>query len=154
MSSSRVTHHINAPRAAVYDALLDPGMVARWRVPNGMTSRVHLFEATEGGEFRVSLTYDAATGRGKTTEHTDTYHGRFVKLVPNEQVVEAIEFETTDPALAGEMRISTTLVDSNEGTDVHIVHDGIPAGVSVGDNETGTRMALEKLSALVEGTDG
>jgi hypothetical protein len=32
----------------------------------------------------VSLTYDAPTGTGKTTPHTDTYYGRFVKLVPNE----------------------------------------------------------------------
>jgi hypothetical protein len=36
---------------------------------------------------RISLTYDAPTRVGKTTAHTDTYHGRFVKLVTNEQVV-------------------------------------------------------------------
>src|ERR1044072_9094474 len=57
MYSTRVLHHIAAPRAAVYRALLDPKAVARWRVPDGMTSEVHLFEAHEGGRFRVSLTY-------------------------------------------------------------------------------------------------
>jgi len=51
-------------------------------VPSGMTSQVHEFEAREGGSFRISLTHDAATGTGKTTAHTDTYHGHFVKLVP------------------------------------------------------------------------
>jgi hypothetical protein len=30
------------------------------------------------------------------------------------------------------------------------VHDGLPPGVPVADNETGWRMALEKLAALVE----
>jgi len=55
-------------------------------VPTGMTSHVHAFDAREGGSFRISLTYDAPTGTGKTTAHTDTFHGRFVKLVPNEQV--------------------------------------------------------------------
>ena len=81
------------------------------------------------GLFRISLTYDAPTGAGKTTAHTDTYHGRFVKLVPNEQVVEVVEFETTDPALQGEMTITTTLADADGGTDVVAVHDGLPPGV-------------------------
>jgi hypothetical protein len=48
-------------------------------VPTGMTSHVHAFDAREGGSFRISLTYDAPTGTGKTTAHTDTYHGRFVR---------------------------------------------------------------------------
>ncbi len=115
-----------------------------------MTSHVYEFDAREGGSFRISLTYDALRGTGKTTAHTDTYQGRFMKLVPNEQVVEVIEFETTDPAMAGEMTITTTLADADGGTDVLVVHEGLPSGVSVVDNETGTRMALAKLAALVE----
>jgi hypothetical protein len=72
----------------------------------GMTSYVYAFYACEGGSFRISLTYDEPTGTGKTAAHTDTYHGRFVKLVTNEQVVEVVEFETTDPPL-GDDRNST-----------------------------------------------
>jgi len=150
MSSTHVTRHINAPRAVVYRALLDAGAIATWRVPTGMTSRVHEFEAREGGSFRISLTYDAPTGTGKTTAHTDTYHGRFVKLMTNEEVVEVLEFETTDPELRGEMTITTTLADADGGTDVLVVHEGIPSGVSATDNETGTRMSLANLAALVE----
>jgi hypothetical protein len=48
----------------------------------------------KGGPFRISLSYDAPTETGKTTAQTDPYHGRFVKLVPNEQVVEVTEFES------------------------------------------------------------
>jgi hypothetical protein len=66
-----------------------------------MTSHVHGFNPSEGGVFRISLTYDAPIGTGKTGAHTDTYHGRFVKLVPNEQVVEVTEFETSDPRMRG-----------------------------------------------------
>src|SRR5881396_3894085 len=109
MSSTRISRRINAPRATVYRALLDAHAVAAWMVPNGMTSRVHEFDAREGGVFRISLTYDAPTGIGKTSAHTDTYHGRFVKLVVDEQVVEVVEFETADPALRGEMTITITL---------------------------------------------
>ena len=112
MSSTRVRRRVNAPRASVYRALLDARAVAQWMVPTGMTSHVHAFDAREGGSFRISLTYDAPTERGKTTARTDTYHGRFVKLVTNERVVEVVEFETTDPALRGEMTITIALVEA------------------------------------------
>ncbi len=142
--------HVKAPRAAVYAALLDPDAVASWRVPTGMTSEVHEFDPREGGRFRISLTYTAATATGKTSASTDTFHGRFVRLVPHERVVELIEFETTDPDLSGEMTVTTALADAGNGTDVVVTYEGLPRGVSAEDNETGTRMALAKLAALVE----
>ncbi|HLA63484.1 MAG TPA: SRPBCC domain-containing protein [Rhodothermales bacterium] len=152
MNATRLTRHVNAPRSAVYRALLDARAVAVWRVPEGMTSHVHLFEPHEGGRFRVSLTYNAPTGTGKTAAHTDTYHGHFVRLVPDTQVIETIEFETDDPAMQGEMTVTITLADApGGGTDVQYVHEGVPTGVSPADNEAGSRMALDKLGALVEG---
>jgi uncharacterized protein YndB with AHSA1/START domain len=150
MSTTRIRHHINASRALIYRTLLDACAIAQWKVPDGMTCLVHEFDAREGGAIRVSLTYDAPTGTGKTTAHTDTYHGRFVTLVPDEQIVEVDEFETTDPALGGEMTITITLVDADGGTDLLGVHEGLPPGVLPADNETGWRMALAKLAALVE----
>jgi uncharacterized protein YndB with AHSA1/START domain len=148
--STRVAQHVNASRPAVYRALLDADAIARWRVPAGMSSHVHEFDAREGGSFRVSLTYDTPDGTGKSASHTDTYHGHFVKLVPNERVVEVFEFETADPVLAGALTMTTTLTDADGGTDVLVEHEGIPEAVSPADNETGTRMALEKLGQLVE----
>lgn len=150
MSSTRISRHINAPRAVVYRALLDARAVAEWKVPDGMTCHVHAFDAREGGVLRISLTYDAPRGTGKTTAHTDTDHGRFVKLVPNVQIVEVDEFETSDPALRGEMKITITLADGEGGTDLFAVHEGVPPGVSPADNETGWQMALAKLAALRE----
>jgi uncharacterized protein YndB with AHSA1/START domain len=91
--ATRISRHLSAPRSAVYRALLDAGAVAKWRVPDGMSGQVHEFDPHEGGSFRVSLTYDAPTNTGKSAAHTDTYHGRFVRLVPNEQVVEVLEVE-------------------------------------------------------------
>ena len=119
-------------------------------VPKGMTSHVHVFDAREGGSFRVSLTYDTPAGTGKTSAHTDTYHGRFVKLVPNERVVEVVEFETADSEMRGEMTVTFTLTDADGGTDVRAVHDNLPPGLAPADNETGWRMALDKLAMLVE----
>ena len=74
-----------------------------------------------------------------------------MKLVVNEQVVEVVEFETTDPALQGEMTITITLADADGGgTDILAVHDRLPPGLSTADNEVGWRMSLAKLATLVE----
>ena len=150
MSTTRINRHVKAPRARVYSLLLDADAVSKWKVPDGMTSQVHAFDGREGGTFRISLTYEAPTGVGKTTAHTDTYHGHFAKLVPNERVVEVVEFETADPALRGEMTITITLADADGGTELIAVHDGLPPGLEPAENETGWRMALAKLAALVE----
>jgi uncharacterized protein YndB with AHSA1/START domain len=146
----RMSKVIRAPRERVYDALLDPEAVARWRVPAGMRSEVHEFNPVEGGAIRVSLTYEAPDRAGKTHGRTDAYRGRFVRLVPNELVVEADEFETDDPALRGEMLIAISLADASGGTELVAVHDGLPEGVSPADNEVGWREALARLASLVE----
>lgn len=150
MYSTQVSRHIRTPRSAVYRALLNPDLLARWRFPAGMRCDVHEFEAREGGEFRISLTYDSPDQAGKSSSHTDTYHGHFARLVPEEQVVEVFEFETVDVALQGTMTMTTTLTDAYDGTDVVILHEGIPDAVPRSDNETGTRMALDNLANLLE----
>jgi uncharacterized protein YndB with AHSA1/START domain len=153
MYSTRISRHIDAPRSFVYRALVDASAVATWRAPTGMSGHVHAFDPREGGEFRISLTYDTPTGSGKTTANTDTYHGRFVKLVPNEQVVEVVEFETSRLELQSEMTMTTTLAEADGGTDVLMVHEGIPSSVPLADSETGTRMALANLAKLVESNE-
>ncbi|MFI9751405.1 SRPBCC domain-containing protein [Streptomyces collinus] len=151
MYTSRVSGHVDAPRAAVYRALVSAEAIARWRVPDGMSGEVHEFDAREGGRFRVSLTYGTPDASGKSAAHTDTYHGHFARLVPDEQVVEVLEFEAVDPALRGAMTLTTTLTDARGGgTDVLMVHEGIPDAVPAADNETGTRMALANLARFVE----
>lgn len=148
-TATRVTRHMDAPPAAVYRALLDPAAVAAWMVPDGMSSHVHEFDPREGGRFRITLTYEAPTGTGKSTAHSDTYHGRFVELVPDQRVVQAIEFETDDPAMRGEMVVTLLLADAQGGTEVVAVHDHLPPGVSPADNELGWTMSLGKLAKLV-----
>jgi uncharacterized protein YndB with AHSA1/START domain len=129
MSTTRVSRHLRAPRSRVYAALIDPEAIARWKVPNAMTSEVHEFD---GESFRISLTYDSPDGVGKSGAHTDTYRGRFTELVPDERVVEVDVF------------------DADGGTDLSAVHEGLPEGVAPEDNETGWRESLDRLATLVE----
>src|SRR6059058_1110196 len=69
-TSTQVSRIIKAPRKTVYRACLDPDSVASWRAPDNMKAHVHVFDARQGGRFRVSLTYqdvDHSPG-GKTSE--------------------------------------------------------------------------------------
>jgi uncharacterized protein YndB with AHSA1/START domain len=130
--------------------LLDPAAVQNWMVPDEMTSVVHSFDAREGGTFRISLTYDEPTTAGKSSAHTDSFHGRFVRLVPDSEVVQTIEFETDDPSMQGEMTVSYTLADAGGGTDLVGLHEDVPPGVSPADNDLGWNMSFDKLAKLVE----
>jgi uncharacterized protein YndB with AHSA1/START domain len=150
VATTSLTKRIRAPRAAVYRALLDAADVQRWMVPDGMTSQIHKSDPREGGEFRISLTYDAPTTAGKTTAQTDSFHGRFVRLVPDTEVVQVVEFETDDPAMVGEMTITYGLADADEGTELVGVHENLPPGVPPEANELGWSMSIDKLAKLVE----
>jgi len=151
MATTEVSRLIRAPRSQVYRALLDPEAVQHWMVPHGMTSEVHTFEPHEGGGFRISLTYDEPTDTGKTTSRTDSFHGRFVQLVPDTKVVQVVEFETDDASVSGEMTISYTLTEAVEGTQITGLHENLPPGVDPADNELGWTISLGKLADLLEG---
>ena len=117
-----------------------------------MTGQVHVIEAWGSGRFRISLTHrDPPRSPGsKTTEDTDAFHGRFVELVPYGKFVGAIESQSSDPRFAGEMRITTSLTDVGEGTEITILCEDIPAGVRPADNETGCTMSMRNLAGLLE----
>ena len=150
MTATRITRMIPAPPVRVFEAFLDARLVQQWMVPPGMTGHVHEFEGREGGRFRVSLTYDEPFGQGKSSAHTDTYRGRFIRLVPNREIVEELEFETSDAALTGLMTLTVRLTDKDGATEITAEHAGLPPGLSPEDNELGWRLSLDKLAALLE----
>jgi len=151
--STAVSKVIGVPPAAVYRAYLDRAAIAQWLPPGTMTGVVHAFEAREGGRFHMSLMYPESetSARGKTDARTDTFEGRFVRLVPNEQIVWATVFQSDDPSFAGEMTITTTLKPAGRGTEVTVRCDDIPAGVRLEDNETGCRLTLDQLAKFLGG---
>jgi uncharacterized protein YndB with AHSA1/START domain len=140
---------VPADRARLFRTLLDPALLPQWKVPDGMTLTVHDYDAREGGQIRISLTYTDAAPNGKTTAHTDTYRGTFVELRENELIVEEDEFETADPSVAGPMIITIRLCDQPGGTELVATHEPVPPGISLADNDLGWNMALDKLTALV-----
>ena len=68
----------------------------------------------------------------------------------DELVVYGAAFETDDPLLAGDMTLHFVLQDAPGGTQVTVRHEGLPARISVKDNERGTASSLDNLARLVE----
>jgi uncharacterized protein YndB with AHSA1/START domain len=151
-ASTSVSRVVPAPPEAVYRALLDGNALAAWLPPESMRGVVHAFDARAGGSFRISLIHadGGAAMRGKSSESTDSIRGRFVELVPNERVTWATEFESTDPAFAGEMLVTWRLEPAGSRTQVTVLCENIPRGIRPEDNEAGCRSTLENLAAYLE----
>jgi uncharacterized protein YndB with AHSA1/START domain len=151
-SSTQVTRIIRASRPIVYQAFVDADAVLAWLPPDGMRGEILDFEARPGGAFSMSLVYLESEHRvaGKTEDDRDTFRGRFIELVPDEKIVQTVDFESPNPDLAGTMRITWTLRDVVSGTEVTCLCENIPRGIRPEDNEEGGRSSLAKLAALVE----
>jgi uncharacterized protein YndB with AHSA1/START domain len=150
--STRNAKLIRAGREAIYRAFTDPEALAVWMAPGDMTAQVHQFDERVGGGYQMSLYYPAAdeSSRGKSSEKEDRYTARFVELTPPSRIVEAITFDSDEPAFAGEMIMDVTLEAQDGGTNVTIEFRDIPPGIRPEDNETGTELTLEKLARYVE----
>jgi uncharacterized protein YndB with AHSA1/START domain len=148
-SGSRV---IRASPQTIYRAFLDPVAVTAWRPPKGMKAHVYAFDPREGGTYRMSFAYTdiGHDVRGKTSEHADVFEGRFMKLVPNELIVERVNFESDDPAFAGTMTITTTLTPVTGGTEVTIRCEDVPPGIRPSDHQKGITSTLENLAEFTE----
>ena len=151
-ASTRNSIFIKAPREALYRACTEPAALAAWRAPGDMTGRVHRFDLRVGGGYQMSLYYPAAetAARGKSSAREDRYTARFVELTPPRRIVEAITFDTADPAFAGEKTMEVTFADAADGTVVSVVFTDLPPGIRPEANAAGTRSTLERLARYVE----
>lgn len=143
---------IKADPSTIYRALTTPEGLAAWRAPKGMTGEVYQFEARAGGMYRMALRYEkpGKNIRGKTSADADVFEGRFLELVPDQRVVEVVEFDSGDPAFAGAMTITTSLTPVEGGTTVTIVIENVPEGISAEDHQAGIASSLENLAAYTE----
>jgi uncharacterized protein YndB with AHSA1/START domain len=99
-------------------------------------------DARVGGKFRMSF-YTV------NKSWSNTFGGTYVELVPNKKIVHSDRFESDDPMMQGEMRVTITLTPVEGGTQLDIVQEGIPAPVASG-SPYGWSQSLDKLAQLVE----
>lgn len=147
-SASRL---VSAPPGRVFAALIDPEALTIWLPPLGMSGRFEYFDGRPGGSYRLVLTYTGAgEARGKATEDSDIVEARFVEIVPDVRIVQAVEFVSDDPAFTGTMTTTWEVVPAGEGSRVEIRADDVPVGISAEDHAAGLASSLANLAAYVE----
>ena len=148
---TRNSRVIKATPEALYRAFTDPAALAAWLAPGQMTGKVHEFNPRVGGGYQMSLFYPSSEQvyRGKTSQREDRFTARFLELTPPRRIVQAISFDSADPAFSGEMTMVVTFEDRDGGTEVTILFENIPSGIRPEDNDAGTRSSLEKLARYV-----
>jgi uncharacterized protein YndB with AHSA1/START domain len=147
-SASRV---VTAPAARVYAALVSEAALVAWLPPAGMTARFERFDPRPGGSYRLVLTYaEGSTTSGKATPDSDIVEARYLALVPDVRVVQAVDFESDDPAFSGTMTMTWEAVPVDGGTRVDITAEDVPDGISADDHAEGLASSLANLAAYLE----
>ena len=116
-----------------------------------MAARFERFDPTPGGSYRLALTYaDPADARGKSAAGSDIVEARYLDIVPNDHVVQAVDFVSEDPAFAGTMTMTWTVRAVDGGTLVEITADDVPDGISAEDHAAGLASSLDNLVDYVK----
>jgi len=137
----RLHRVFRAPPERIYRAFLDADAMAKWLPPHGFTGKVHHLDARVGGTYKMSFT-------NFTTEHSHSFGGEYLELVPNERIRHTDKFD--DPNLPGEMQATITFHPISCGTEVSIVQEGIPAVIPAEACYLGWQQSLALLAQLVE----
>lgn len=147
--NSRIIH---APVEKVFEAFTSAKALGTWLAPGDMVGKVHNFNFCAGGGYTMSLFYPEreVNFKGKTADKEDKFSSRYIEIIPNTKIVEAVNFETTEADFAGEMIMEVTFGSHPDGTEVTFQFKNIPHGIRPEDNEAGTISTLEKLAAFVE----
>jgi uncharacterized protein YndB with AHSA1/START domain len=141
---------MDAPPDVVYRALVEQEALVEWLPPAGMSARFERFDLRPGGSYRLVLTYnDPARASGKATVDSDVVEARIVELVTGERVVQAIDFESDDPAFAGTMTMTWSVTAVDGGSVVEFRADDVPSGISAEDHATGMSSSLDQLAEYV-----
>ena len=141
---------IRATPEKIYQAFADAQALETWLAPGDMTGKVHALDFRPGGGYEMSLFYADAARRGKTAANEDRFTARFLELVPNQKIVEAVRFNSSDPSFSDEMIMEVHLEPVAGGTKITFLFRNIPSSVRPEDNEKGTEQTLDKLARYVE----
>lgn len=140
---------VQAPPDEVFAALVDEEARTAWLPPAGMSGRFDWFDARPGGGYRMTLTYDDASTRGKSAANTDVVEVRFVGVERPRLLIEEADFVSDDPDLAGTMTMTWLLEPETDGTRVTITATDVPDGISSQDHVTAFASTLANLGAYV-----
>ena len=132
--SLTVSRNIAAPAARVFDAWLDPEMLARFIRPiPGMEPPKVTNDPTEGGQFEIIM--KAPSG---DIPHTGTYK----EISPHSRIV----FTWDSPFTAEGSTVTLNFAEANGATDVTLTHVTFPSEESRDNHNNGWTQILATLA--------
>ena len=140
-STVRLHRVVRTKPERVYRAFLDADAWAKWLPPHGFTGKVHQFNPTVGGTYRMSFT-NFSTGQAHS------FGGTYLELIPNQRIRYTSQFD--DPNLPGEMQTTISITQVSCGVELNIVQEGIPEVIPADACYLGWQESLELLIKLVE----
>ncbi len=142
MSNSITLHRVlKAPVERVYRAFVNPEAHASWIAPFGFIAKVHEFNPTVGGTYKMSFI-------NFTNQQEHSFGGTYLEIKPNELLRYVDKFD--DPNLPGEMTVTITFKQVSCGTELNIKQEGIPSVIPTEMCYLGWQESLIKLAQLVE----
>ena len=143
MSNNNVTLHrvLTAPPEKVFRAFSDANALFSWLPPYGFIGKVQHMDFKEKGTYKGSFI-------NFTTGNEQGFGGKYLEIKTNEFIQYTDKFD--DPNLPGEMTVTVRLKKVSVGTELHIVHEGIPEAIPAESCYLGWQESLEKLKKLTE----
>jgi len=137
----RLHRVLRAPMERVYKAFLDPDALCRWLPPHGFLGKIDRIDPQEGGSYHMSF-INFGTG------HSHSFESKFLELVPCERIRLVDRFD--EPGPAGDMTKTITLRGVKCGTELEILHEGLPEAIPAEMCYLGWQESLLQLAHLVE----
>lgn len=137
----RLHRVLRAPAERVYKAFLDADALCRWLPPYGYLGKIDRIDPRVGGSYHMSFT-NFGTG------HSHSFESTFLELAAGQRIRIADKFD--DPSLAAEMTKTITLRKVSCGTEIEILHEGLPSAIPAEMCYLGWQESLIQLASLVE----
>ena len=141
----RLVREFEAPPERVFRAYVDPELFAQWCGPRSIDTRIDVWDARSGGEWRY-------TASRASDDFEMAFWGSFHEVRPNERIVQTWAFEGAPDGVS----LETVVFEALEGGRCRVVGTSLVESIEVRDQmlrsgmEVGVREGYEKLDELLE----
>ncbi len=138
----RLTRHFVAPREAVFRAWTDPEALAVWFGPDGVRTRKVVSDARPGGCFSLEI-YES--------DGVYPVSGVYREVTPPDRLV--VSWIWGNGELEGlETVVTVELREADGGTELTLLHEGLPTDVARGKHEGGWVSSFDCLDRFLADT--
>jgi uncharacterized protein YndB with AHSA1/START domain len=137
--SLRITRVIGAPRDAVWDAITQPEQMKQWMCPAPNGVEVCSADVRVGGTYEIQMAVD-----GKRHKAVGTYR----EIEKPSRLVYTWDWRDSEMDAMGDTLVTIELNEVDGGTELVLVHEGLPAPDAKDGHEQGWTACLTHLEAM------